>query len=105
MNYKYFKFSRKDFQIFYLVWQAERNNISRDLVSYMTYVLQPFYDNMKNIPVEVREILHFEYTEKMDAIGKESRKNTLFSWTSLEILDASPSGFAPVWQVLSIPVN
>ena len=64
----------------------------------MTYVLQPFYDNMKNIPVEVREILHFEYTEKMDAIGKESRKNTLFSWTSLEILDASPSGFAYIFE-------
>ena len=54
--------------------KAKRNGISEDFVSYMTYLLQPFADNMKHVSEDNKKSLQREYDRLLSSVGNDIYK-------------------------------
>ena len=55
-------------------FKAEQNGISPELLSYMTYVLQPYDDYMEKLPVDMRDLLKTEYYQQLAGVDNHLPK-------------------------------
>ena len=54
--------------------QAKQNGISPELLSYMTYVLQPFEDYLAKLPEELNNLLKAEYYQRLARVNYDLPK-------------------------------